>query len=180
MGRIGIMVSTLLLVGVLASVGKAQEEDAVLGCWLTESGDSCVEIYRHGEKYFARIVGVREPSFAEGEVEGMDGKPRVDILNPDPSLRFRSLIGLELMTDFEYQGDSAWQKGRIYDPQDGKTYKCNVILQEDGTLKVRGFIGFSLFGRTTIWMRPETYSTESGEPLGYPCPCSQPEEEATE
>ena len=50
-------------------------------------------------------------------------------------------------------GYSSWSGGRIYNPEDGKTYKCKLTLQDDGTLKVRGYVGMSIFGKTQIWRR---------------------------
>jgi uncharacterized protein (DUF2147 family) len=47
----------------------------------------------------------------------------------------------------EYNG------GKILDPKNGKTYKCYITLEGKDKLKVRGFIGISLFGRTQYWSR---------------------------
>jgi uncharacterized protein (DUF2147 family) len=55
-----------------------------------------------------------------------------------------------MLWGFEYEGDNTWKKGRIYDPENGKTYKCKMKL-EGATLKVRGSVG--PFGRTTEWTR---------------------------
>ena len=46
-------------------------------------------------------------------------------------------------------------KGTIYDPRDGKTYKCRMTLKKDGTLEVRGYLGLALFGKTVVWTRIE-------------------------
>jgi uncharacterized protein (DUF2147 family) len=50
-----------------------------------------------------------------------------------------------------YRCDSEYC-GSIYDTDNGKTYSCKMTLDND-TLKVRGFVGISLFGRTTVWKR---------------------------
>ena len=50
-------------------------------------------------------------------------------------------------------GGNTWAKGTIYDPEDGKTYKCKMTLTDPKTLGVRGYIGISLIGRTTVWTR---------------------------
>ena len=52
-----------------------------------------------------------------------------------------------------YDGDGHWSGGTIYKPDNGKTYKCKIALNADGTLSVRGFIGFSLLGVTQTWTR---------------------------
>ena len=61
------------------------------------------------------------------------------------------IIGLNLVNGFVYQGKNKWGDGTIYDPDNGKTYSCKMTLMEDNTLKVRGFIGISLIGRTQVW-----------------------------
>ncbi len=59
------------------------------------------------------------------------------------------------MTGFAYAGKQTWKKGTIYDPDNGKTYKCKVRLGDDGVLNVRGYIGVSMIGRTSLWTRVE-------------------------
>ena len=60
--------------------------------------------------------------------------------------------GLEILKDLKYKGPNKWEDGNIYDPEKGKIYKCKAWMKE-GKLKFRGFIGFSLLGRTTTWER---------------------------
>lgn len=45
--------------------------------------------------------------------------------------------------------------GTIYDPRNGKTYECEVTLEYDGTLEVRGYVGLPLYGKTVVWTRAE-------------------------
>ncbi|GAC1356460.1 MAG: DUF2147 domain-containing protein [Acidobacteriaceae bacterium] len=72
--------------------------------------------------------------------------------NPVAALRTRSLCHLEIGSNFTLAGDNRATDGRLYDPESGKTYKGNIELQGD-TLKLRGYIGVTLFGRTEIWHR---------------------------
>ena len=106
-------------------------------------------------RYSGKIVWLEIPVYPLDDDQGMGGQPKVDRENPEPDLRDRSIVGLHLLEDFGYTGKSQWKGGSIYDPANGKTYKCNIKLQEDGTLKVRGYIGVPLLGRTAIWRRPE-------------------------
>jgi uncharacterized protein (DUF2147 family) len=140
----------LLLTAPLA----ASEADAILGLWQTEPTDkgyARIEIGRQGELYAGRIVWLSEPDFPPGDE--MAGQPKVDRLNPAPELRGRPILGLPLMVGFRYDGDQ-WKDGRIYDPETGNTYRGKIRLASDGTLRLRGFIGISLLGRTTVWVRP--------------------------
>ena len=80
-----------------------------------------------------------------------NGKPKVDKNNPDDDLKSRPLVGMELLSDFEFDDDE-WEDGEIYDPESGKTYSCEMTL-DGNTLNVRGYIGVSWVGRTTEWTR---------------------------
>jgi len=85
---------------------------------------------------------------------GDDGKDAVDSKNPDPSLRTQKLVGLSLLSGFQPTDDpTVWKNGRIYNPEDGRTYSCNLKVQDTNTLRVRGYVGFSLLGETQIWNR---------------------------
>ena len=53
------------------------------------------------------------------------------------------------------KNDDEWNDGTILDPKNGKVYKCYITLVEKDKLKVRGYIGFSLIGRTQYWYRVE-------------------------
>ncbi len=135
-----------LLGSVMVAVSAlADEGDAILGQWLTAEGRSVVEIYKCGDSYCGKIVWLKEPLDKEG-------KEKTDIHNPDESLRSRKLMGLEILHSLKYKGNNEYKGGRIYDPQKGKTYKCKAKLEGD-KLKLRGYIGFSLIGRTSTWTR---------------------------
>ena len=87
------------------------------------------------------------------------------LVNPDPKdpsptcegctgdLKGKPVVGLQILRDLQKDGD-AWSGGTILDPANGKIYKCLLSVEEGGTkLKVRGFIGLSLLGRTQYWIR---------------------------
>lgn len=82
------------------------------------------------------------------------------LLNPqciycDGDLKDKPVIGLRILWDLRKNGDQ-WSGGRVLDPESGKSYRCIIAMQDSGkTLKVRGYIGFSLFGRTQYWMREQ-------------------------
>ena len=61
---------------------------------------------------------------------------------------------MDILTGLKKDGDE-WSGGKILDPKNGKTYKCYIKLEDNNTLKLRGYIGISLFGRTAIWKRAE-------------------------
>jgi uncharacterized protein (DUF2147 family) len=128
-----------------AGIAFAENPDAIIGEWYTAEGKSVVEIYKCGELYCGKIIWLKNPKTDEG-------KEKTDMKNPDESKRGNRLMGLDILSGFRYKGENSWQDGKIYDPKNGKTYSCKMKL--DGSeLKVRGYIGFSLLGRTTVWTR---------------------------
>lgn len=64
------------------------------------------------------------------------------------------MIGMVIMEDLTHSKDNLWKGGHILNPNTGKTYHCSIQLIEHGQkLKVRGYIGLPLFGRTQVWIR---------------------------
>jgi uncharacterized protein (DUF2147 family) len=128
------------------STGSAWAAGPV-GLWLTEGGKSRVEITQCGEMLCGTIVWLKEPL-------DENSKEKVDKNNPDDALKSRRLVGLKLLNGFvPGNEDGVWVKGTIYNPEDGDTYKCTMRLNEEGNLKVRGYVGIPLFGKTQIWTR---------------------------
>ena len=130
----------------LLLLAAAARAETPIGVW--ETGESHVEIYNCGELLCGRIVALDEPLDAEG-------KAKTDKNNLDPTLRTRLILGMDLIAGFSRKSGKRWVGGTIYDPRDGKTYKCKMTLENDGTLKVRGYVGMSLFGKTVVWTRIE-------------------------
>ena len=139
-----------LMVLLFAGTSHA-DRAAVEGRWLTQEQDGWIRVALVGDSLEGRIAGAPPGSPSEREF---------DDRNPDPSLRTRKLDGLVIMTGFEYDGDGRWKNGTVYDPNTGKTYRCTLTLIDGDTVKIRGYIGVSLFGRSEIWTRddpgPET------------------------
>jgi uncharacterized protein (DUF2147 family) len=77
--------------------------------------------------------------------------------NPDETLRNRSLLGLQILSGFEYSAKKEeWENGEIYDPKSGNTYDCYVWLESDDLLKRKGFVGgIRWLGRSSEWYRTE-------------------------
>jgi uncharacterized protein (DUF2147 family) len=122
----------------------AQKNDAVLGIWLNEEKDGKIEVYKCGNKICGKLVWLKDEK---------PGQFLTDTKNPDVKLQNRKLNGLTFMQDFEFDKANVWNEGKIYDPKSGKTYDCKMTLVNNNNLEVRGFIGVSLFGRTTTWSR---------------------------
>jgi uncharacterized protein (DUF2147 family) len=124
----------------------AAQADVIVGKWYTEGAKSIVEISKVGNKYFGKITWLKDPTEA-------DGSNKLDTKNENKALRTQQILGLEIIKDFVFIKDKLWEKGTIYNPDDGKTYSCSITLQKDGTLFVRGFIMISLLGKTQVWTK---------------------------
>jgi len=133
--------------------GEGIEGDAVLGQWWTEKKDARIEVFKADNKYAGKIVWVKDPVYPNGDPEA--GKPLHDRHNPDVAARDQAILGLKMLRDFEYTGSNSWTRGTIYNPENGKTYKARLSLNKDGSLNVRGYVGVSLLGETTVWTRYE-------------------------
>ena len=83
------------------------------------------------------------------------GVPKRDHHNPDIRLRDRPLCGLRILSGFRRTGDGVWSAGQVYNPNDGLTFSSTMTVENGGGLRVRGYLGISLFGRTVEWVRPQ-------------------------
>lgn len=138
----------LFLLAVLLTAAPAmapRNADAILGTWVNGSGKGHIHIYKSGGKYFGKIVWLRE-------VNGKDGKPRVDRHNPDPAKRTQPVLGMVMMRGFVYD-KGEWNSGYIYNPSDGKEYKSYIKMKNPNEIVVRGYMGMSWFGKSDTWTR---------------------------
>ncbi|MCE7994627.1 MAG: DUF2147 domain-containing protein [Roseivirga sp.] len=120
--------------------------DEILGLWLTDDKRAKIEIYKVGEEYSGKIVWIYKTT-------DDNGNPILDDENPDEELRKKPILGLNLIKGFTYE-KGKWVDGSVYDPDNGKTYDC-VMKLKGNRLEVRGYIGFTMFGRTVVWTKAE-------------------------
>jgi uncharacterized protein (DUF2147 family) len=143
----------ILLMLLVNTVAHAAGSDDNLGVWNNQEKDGKIELYKCGERYCGRIVWMKEPNYPAGSKEGTPGTPRLDHNNPNPVQRKTPLLGLEIAHGFFFAGGNSWKNGKVYDPKNGKTYSGKMTLVSTNQLNLRGFIGFTFIGRTTIWTR---------------------------
>jgi uncharacterized protein (DUF2147 family) len=151
--RLTLFLFVVMALLLAARFACASRQDAIVGSWNTQEHDAVIEIFRCGEKYCGRIKWIKEPNYTAEDHNGKEGQPKVDVNNPDPKLRDRPLVGIEMMYDFTYAGRNIWKGGRIYNPDNGRTYNGIITLVSSNTLHLRGFFLVSLLGRTTEWTR---------------------------
>lgn len=136
---------TALLIACLFSITANAQ---VLGVWKTIDDDgetvkSHVEIFEQNGKYYGKVVKLfREPHEEQNPkcLECKDEK------------KDQPILGMEILSDLVQKGEY-WQDGQIMDPENGKYYKCYIELEEPDKLKVRGYMGFAVIGRTQYWYR---------------------------
>lgn len=121
------------------SISQTRDSNLILGQYWTENKEGKIEVYKNNDKYFGKIVWRKEI--------------KKDTENPDKSLRNRSVIGIVFMQDFIFK-NGKWVDGKVYSIDNGNTYSGKMWLENRGsTLKMRGYLGISLLGRTATLTR---------------------------
>ncbi len=147
-----LLAAALLLAGPL----HAAQHDSPVGTWQTvddETGKprSIVEITDHDGELQARVKQLLNLTPEEIKADGEH--PRCT--RCDGERHDQPIEGLVIMWGVHKDG-ADWDGGHVLDPKKGKIYKVKLHLQDDGSkLNVRGYIGFSLLGRSQTWIRQD-------------------------
>jgi uncharacterized protein (DUF2147 family) len=136
------LVASVLCFAFVTSV----RSQSVVGKWKTiddETGKpkSIIEVYEKSGKIYGKILDILDPQKKDNLCTECTGDDK-----NKPVLGMVILKGLQKDAE-EFNG------GTITDPVTGKKYKCSITLEGKDKLKVRGYIGFSLIGRTQYWNR---------------------------
>lgn len=126
-----------------AAARAADAQDAIVGTWLSDGGDSRVEITRSGPKFIGKIVWLQEPE--------RDGKPVRDANNSDAVLRDRPIMGLEILSGFTYASNGVWSGGTAYAPRKGHSYPAELSVTRDGRLDIK--VKDGMFTKHLYWTR---------------------------
>ena len=123
------------------------ESTKIAGKWLSANGNYVVEIYpdREHAEFRGRIIQIRNAPNG--------GSTLTDVNNPDESLRKKPLIGMDILSGLEYDGDSRWSGGELYHPRTGKSFSCKFKMLDINRLESTAYIGFSFIGKTRVWTR---------------------------
>ena len=118
----------------------------IFGKWLSTNDDtgeidSVIEMYEKDGKAYAKVIEIKDPNRQTAVCEKCEG-----------ANKNKPILGLEILTGLE-KDDDEWSGGEILDPRNGNVYKCYIKLVKPNKLKLRGFIGFSLLGKTKYWTR---------------------------
>ncbi len=137
----------MILHTILLAVGSLfMQADSIEGKWVTQDDEtgkqkSEVLIYKENGKLFGKITKLLLPED--------EGKKCVNCKGENKD---QPIEGMVIINDLQLD-DETWEDGTILDPKSGKVYDCLIGFEDSNTLKVRGYLGFSLLGRTQIWKR---------------------------
>jgi len=125
---------------------SAYAQKTVLGKWKSiddETGKALgiVEIYEEDGKIYGKIIDILIPKDRNKTCEKCPGEDKG-----------KPILGLTVIKELKEDGNE-YNGGHILDPKHGKLYKCYINLENEDKLKIRGYIGISLFGRTQYWHR---------------------------
>ncbi|QNM86507.1 DUF2147 domain-containing protein [Polaribacter pectinis] len=134
---------TFLFIATTISISS----QTIFGKWNSRSEegvvDSVLEIYEKDGKAFAKVVEIMNPDRKDARCVDCEGE-----------YKDKPIMGLDILSGLEKEEDKdEWSGGTIVDPRNGNTYKCYIKLVKPNKLKLRGYIGFSLFGKTAYWER---------------------------
>lgn len=157
MRRIASLAACMLGLATAFPAASAEARSDLAGRWATEGFGSIVEVRPCAAapaEMCGRIVWLWAPS--------PGGRLRVDQHNPDPALRTRPLVGVEIIRGLRPAGAGAWTGGRLYNPDDGRTYTGAVRLS-DGQLELRG-CALNIVCKSQTWRRPQDVLAASRAP----------------
>ena len=142
-------IKLVLFLSLLISQTFAQEVSKISGIWWNDKKTSKIEVREENGNFTGTVIYINPEKYVNGE-------PEKDFNNPDSKLRTRSRLGLQILSGLKYNSaDKEWQGGRIYDPDNGKTYDCFAWFDKDpSALNLKGYVvGIKWLGRSTVWTR---------------------------
>ncbi len=126
------------------------------GLWIDHTGRGAVEIAPcvpeaapgtpEAANLCGRIVWMKEPNDPKGQ-------PLRDTLNKNAARRAQPICGLQIIGDVKPQRDGSWDKGWIYDPEQGSSFDLELSLRNPETLQVKGYMGVKFLSETFVWRR---------------------------
>jgi len=123
------------------------------GVWIDHTGRGAVEIAPCAQEappgasnLCGRIVWMQNPNDEKGQ-------PLRDTLNKNAARRSLPICGLQIIGDVKPQPNGSWDKGWIYDPEQGSSFDLELQLRTPETLQVKGYMGVKFLSETYVWRR---------------------------
>jgi uncharacterized protein (DUF2147 family) len=131
----------IVFVSITTFLQAQNGSDAILGKWMNVNKDLEVEVYKYNGQYHAKVIWF-------GCINGSKMSDFYDDKNPNPTLRTRPWLGLEVLNALNYNGGTEWNNGKIYDPNSGYTFSSVCRLENSNKLKVRGYWLYEWIGKS--------------------------------
>ncbi|WP_367752799.1 DUF2147 domain-containing protein [Flavobacterium sp. WC2430] len=140
------MKNTITIIVLFITTVFYAQNHSVTGKWKTiddETGEakSIIEIYEKSGKVYGKVIDILDKEHRKDLCHDCGGE---DANKP--------IIGMTILKGLLKDGNE-YNSGKIMDPKNGKVYKCYIVLESNDKLKIRGYIGFALLGRTQYWYR---------------------------
>lgn len=137
--------SAFCLLTVFSGTQSSRNPNLILGKWKAKEKVLTIQIYKQGTIFNAKIV-----SFTDHH-NNTPTEQRLDDKNPNPTMRKRKMIGMNVLSGLKYsESEGKWTGGEIYDDGTSKTYKVNAELISDGDLSIRAYKGITLLGKHSL------------------------------
>lgn len=122
--------------------------DDIIGFWMTSNNTLKVQVYKVGGEYRGKIIWFKDDHYKAKMDDCRDDQ------NPNPALRDRKILGLEVLTNLKYNAeDDNWEGGSIYDSNSGHTYDSVVNMNTASTITVTGYWMFTWIGKDLNFYR---------------------------
>ena len=138
----------LMLFTVPYTNGQAIDgHDRICGKWESVEKNIIIQVYMAGDDFKAKIIWYNDT----------EGKPMdywTDRRNPNPALRSRKILGMEVLSGLQYDPDNkSWENGMVYDSKHGHEWNASANIDKNGQLRVRGYWHFKFIGRTMTFYK---------------------------
>ncbi|RYU91166.1 DUF2147 domain-containing protein [Mucilaginibacter terrigena] len=144
-----ILAITLLSAFTTINPDEAVKANTICGKWQSSEKNLTVEVYPYKNTFKAKIIW-----FSGGVSKAKPMETITDIKNPNPALRSRKVLGLDVVQDLKYNaGSNSWESGKIYEVQSGKYWSAAAYIDKTGLLKVKGYWKVKLIGKTMTFKR---------------------------
>jgi len=143
------ILSLVFFTGVAAQgrTRPAVAEEMICGKWESSEKNLIIQVCMKDNKFVAQIVWFSDT----------DGKPMdywTDRRNPDPALRSRKILGMNVVNALTYNPETrSWEDGMIYDSKHGREWNASAYIDKNGLLKVKGYWHFKFIGKTMTFKR---------------------------
>jgi uncharacterized protein (DUF2147 family) len=120
----------------------------ICGKWLSDNKELLVLVYRDGNTFKGKSLWFKNHDTRKAMDEW------TDLHNPDPALRNRKILGIDVLTELTYNtGSNTWENGKIYEARSGKFWDAYVKINKNGSLKVTAYWGLKLISKSIGFTR---------------------------